>query len=54
MHQVVEEQMSTGSMMRGTKGLWALPPGFFASRDAGLHDLGRSLVLLARCSQKGD
>lgn len=46
--------MKTGSLMRGTESLWALPPGFCTSRDSGLQDLGRSRVLLAGCSQQGD
>lgn len=54
MHQVVEEQMSTGSLMRGTERVWALPPVSCSSRDSGLQDIGRSRVLLAGCSQKGD
>lgn len=54
MLQVVEEQMSTGSLMRGTERIWALPQVSCSTRDPSLQDLGRSRLLPAGCSQKGD
>uniref|UniRef100_A0A8C8THU9 Translation initiation factor eIF2B subunit delta n=2 Tax=Peromyscus maniculatus bairdii TaxID=230844 RepID=A0A8C8THU9_PERMB len=51
MHPLVEEQMSS-SLVPSPERLWALPPGFCASPGSGLHDLGRSSVRLAGCSQK--